>query len=523
MAEAVLSLKADKALWEIPGHAAGQASCPVGQSRYCIGAYSAGGGAVRGFLGQWRSHLLGKSEANLWHQLTGKAAEEVSSLLKNGRKRDEWKGILSCVMYEALNTETIMAEADEGKKILWRRGNWQKVLSRGIGSQWDRSADGQNMLVALACIIAGLLGWEPGKQLPDIVNRLKCREVWRLVALGPRRHESLNTKIPIKDLSSLIKGAAAWDADTDPSESRLGLLLSIYNGLTKCVEYNRHYDLTALIDDSDLQMSEIGPCTLDGTQLRCGETAKARGQGSLNLWKKTTQRLSRGLLEKVTPPSKVKIVEKNEGPSGGQERETTASNVGARLQKYVEAARNCTGGAVGGKDPCAQQMELVKSRNRQEQMKEQQETDLGGKEGNGRSESSESLKVGQGHTEGVRIKEQGDLLSSLPVGDERKQSETADRQNSAGEPGAQPPVQSQVSDVEDHERQDSIVPDLVADSVNSASDGVNLSGIIGGVLATLLALGGVYGIYRILTKRSRTKRPTEQSMARNFGRGLKYG
>ncbi|EUD65163.1 hypothetical protein C922_04449 [Plasmodium inui San Antonio 1] len=306
-----IRLRDDAQTWEhAPLHTRG-GQCTEGFHRYCLGEYGGTTGAVQGFLGEWSRDLTEITRQLDWDQL-GKESSPLIRRIK-GERIDEtaWKGLLTCVMSNALKLERIEVRTNQGKEEIWSKNNWTSMLKNSTGRDWGKTDVGQKMLMALTCLITVLVGTPRPQETEAKIERSPCSPVWEKVALKLGGHSQPSEPKEIKNIEEFMEGINYGDLREEDQKRRLGFVLSIYHGINKCCQSETPYELNGIIRQNGWDLKKIGQCHLDGQELKCDGTGAQGGGQGLNIWTKGGKTLVEGLPRKK--PAKLQLVEPETG------------------------------------------------------------------------------------------------------------------------------------------------------------------------------------------------------------------
>ncbi|EUD64587.1 hypothetical protein C922_05002 [Plasmodium inui San Antonio 1] len=285
--------------------------CKQEYHRYCLGAIKGYQDAVPGFLGDWGTNLEEMTKAIDWNKLKEGEDGMMKSMIGSGGDKYEWAGLLTCVMYEAIKVQKIDIKAKHPLGPVWDRHCWPKLLKRGTTDNWDQGATGQSMLKAVACLMRALIGYDRTEQHNDDGIRNRCQPIWDKVALRLRIGEQSASQDGDEQLGRFVKQLRTNETPGEPECTRLGLILTIYYGMRSCAERSRAYELTGLIRGGSEGLRRIGQCQFQGQTLSCKATDSPSEGTNLNIWTTTQQSLITGL-----PPVPQKVLKLTETDSG---------------------------------------------------------------------------------------------------------------------------------------------------------------------------------------------------------------
>ncbi|EUD64542.1 hypothetical protein C922_05058 [Plasmodium inui San Antonio 1] len=517
-----INLKQEKQFWEGTGGGGTGNNCSVGHSRYCIGSYGGEEEAYEGFIGKWKKGIGSATREMDWNRQTGRQSLLAREILGGQVDEYKWKGILSCVMYEALNGRSLKVMINQKQHILWDNRHWNRILSRGVNNYWADNSHGQAMLLGLACLIRALLGWDIDQMATRQATRALCGPVWDLVGIRLENPVTGEGSLSVKSQDQFLTLLKGETGGTDDQLTKLGFLSSIYYGLTSCCDTARHYDLTPLIRVSGYQMQQMGPCTIEGDSLQCGIHSKSGGSGSLNIWRTGigTVLPEKSLDTSIGEGPKLKVDPSEEDEVKRIQRDSLQGS--QLVQAWVAAQAQCQGGKRGGEDRCSRQVQEAV-----EQAKKKKDMPTGELERD-RIKADKPPKPEQG-ARALRLPEQqgGETAQELNSQEHQDLKGPAAPNRVVAEGSIQksePEGKIQGRDLGDD------VGDSREDDGNSqmkkvqttASSSVGSGPIIGGIMGLILAVASVYGLYRIFRRRGRSRVEPPMQLSAGITRRVAY-
>ncbi|EUD64281.1 hypothetical protein C922_05347 [Plasmodium inui San Antonio 1] len=266
-------------------------TCLPKQQKYCLGRLEAVEGAAKGFLGAWASSYKKGTDGLDWNGLMNSDNQLKQEVMPKGTDNEQWKGLLMCVMYEALNVTNIRAKTASGTKTLWTENNWRVALRDGVQDDWSANDSGQGMLRCLACLIAALM---PNEQhLKPGRGRLAqhCKKIWETVAVDLREENRGLGQQKVEKLEEFLDLIQDLRGDDTNRYDGFGFLLSIYYGLSKCSSYGRNYELTGLLRRRSWDLSSMGACRITKGVFQCSGSSGNSSEIGLNIWTNSKERL----------------------------------------------------------------------------------------------------------------------------------------------------------------------------------------------------------------------------------------
>ncbi|EUD63843.1 hypothetical protein C922_05775 [Plasmodium inui San Antonio 1] len=475
--------------------------CQIERHKYCLGVYGSSKGAEGGFLGRAARGLTKRVGSINWQQFSGEGSPLKKYVLGQASDEYTWAGLLGCVISEALSLETISTTDGGNELLLWKKENWRAILRDGVTKTWSKSSVGQNIIMAAACIIAALMNNQQASatDLRDIKS--VCHGVWETVAIELQAAQSQKQNKDLKALEEFLLEMRELDGDESSKYYSLGFLLSIFFGLTKCCKYNRNYGLKGLIRTSGWGLRQIGACQLHGTQFSCKGSTMGSSEPRLNLWTTGGQKLVKDQLRES--PKTLKITDAETGkelpeyeptraPLKGQNPEidrivtmmqskdpnqgiiatkgSAGSLTSANLQgpfKKEEAIRNSPEALPR---PRPREDEKVSGLSSSPATQEEAQIPRDGNRSNDRNSTSESSSSEESFSEEIG---QDLLVATAPAPKLRVDNSVGAPKDTGGS----------------------------AEPERNVSGSMNIGEVVGGVLALVLGMGSIYGLYRIIRRR----------------------
>ncbi|EUD64038.1 hypothetical protein C922_05582 [Plasmodium inui San Antonio 1] len=298
---------------------------------FCLGKFTPSSGAVGGFLGKWAAGVERENLSRNWHRVSSADHPVVKEILGATSDQYEWKQLLMCIVSRALRLNHLEADTATGKVEIWRRRNWQVALNKGINSPWNSQAAGQGTLIALTCLIRALLGQHPqGPELSQDTQNL-CEGIWSLVKINPRSKRPGEGREKVKSLGRFLDVLREGGDKGGIPYGSLGLLLSIYYGMNKCCKRQAPFDLTGLVDNGNLDLGEMGACTIDRNLLSCSGNSSRPEDTRLIIWKPGSRVLFRRAPPDVDSPPNPRLTTQDSEEDVARLRAETAK----RNEEYV--------------------------------------------------------------------------------------------------------------------------------------------------------------------------------------------
>ncbi|EUD64254.1 hypothetical protein C922_05369 [Plasmodium inui San Antonio 1] len=496
-------------------------TCIPKQHRYCVGPTGGGDGTVGGFLGSWNRILTRQSGPGRWERFVGENSPLRREIMSSQHDSESWKQLLTCVMYEAININRIRVKTEKEPRDIWEKNKWSHALRGGVGADWSKSALGQNMLIALACVIRGLMGYEINTSEVSEQIQKDCQEIWEEVALELEDASSSGEDTKMKDLDDFLQKLREVRGQEKSKYDGLGFILSIYYGLSRCCEYKRNYDLTGLIKKGGWSLRRIGACTLSDNFFSCTGDAKGKTTAGLNLWTLGRRTLVKGGMR--APPSSLRITESQTGVDLEVYKPTKAPTVfqDPKLQRWADEKRTGTSPNEGvvyahGTRHTLTREDIKQASHDQPSSQEIQPTQESPRVENraGDSEATKTVNTEADQSEPGRYPprapstERSSHVSPLQTPGLTKTSERI---------GPGPADTTEVSIRENSESDQSNGPEQGTADMPTAPYGT----IIGGVVGAVLALGSLYGISRVFLRgRGGTSRRVK--VTAGLTNGVKY-
>ncbi|EUD64346.1 hypothetical protein C922_05265 [Plasmodium inui San Antonio 1] len=488
------------ASWKNKYAPAGSGDCDPDNNLYCIRQYQGGGGARQGFLGRIGQAMDTARKRLPWSQLMHRNSPLKGYILGASSEEYDWKGLLSCVVSKAVGIDKIEVEIGSSVEEVWKEDNWSEILNNGTSKNWSSSAAGQGVFAAVACIVAALMVQPTNKELHRAPLKQLCEEVWKPAAIELKEKESEDKDLEIKGLEQLLTKVEEIGTTGASKYTGLGFLLSIYYGLSRCCSYGRSYELTGLVRRGTYDLGSMGACHLRDGTFSCSGGDGGTTKDRLNIWTK-----GKGSLVGVERRKKKTLIVIPKGGEAGdkrqleqiKDREREAIQRAKELMDAMDRKDTNTGiVAVSGKVQHLTSQSIQTPSNRTTQP----------------SSSGQSPPVTKPQT-------QGTLKTPPPKEDEESQEEGLEERASSVhihhenrgqdrnpidslKPADQLPTRAHDLD-ETQARKDQepspwktgLTPPPLQQP-GQASPG----GIVGGVLAGLLAMGGLYGMYRVFRR-----------------------
>ncbi|EUD64472.1 hypothetical protein C922_05135 [Plasmodium inui San Antonio 1] len=494
-----LELKSEK--WKHAYRQSTKGECQKHSNLYCLGVYGRERGAVEGFLGELSNAVTALTTRTTWHDFISSDSPLGKYALGRIDREGNWKRILSCVMSEALQMSRLQGEGRPKTEGLWSTGLWGKVLRGETGDDWSDSTKGQGMMMAIGCVIGAMM-MDEGRQgdLPEDVRKI-CTQIWETVALDLQQEDKPDVSKEITDLGGFLRQIQEVRGGEQGRYHGLGFLLSIYYGLSRCCAYKGKYELSRILRRSGWELGNMGACHIRGQVFTCRGDPQGVQDATLNIWTRHPKSLITSQLR--PPPKSASLKDGKTGkelPSGppskqmSQRDQETAEKLAAIMQGRTpnQGIVAVTGKATGLSSQDIQrpldglkQGSAAKSQGPEHRSQE-----------NSMVPGTES--VGPRVTESSEEKDAREIPTIKPAAPGPQEgSEQLPRQGAGGDvqirQGQGPPIIPPVLD-EGHDELPGPLPD---ESAISGSEGA----VIGGVLASLLAVGSFYGLSRIYNRR----------------------
>ncbi|EUD66398.1 hypothetical protein C922_03314 [Plasmodium inui San Antonio 1] len=520
-----LRIEAKNEGWESVPVANSRRDCDQRPRAYCLGAITSGSGAQGGFLGRWANLVGPMNRGGNWQSVTDVTTPLIKRIVEPSLDAIQWRGLLMCIMSRALSLSQLKAIKDGKPLLLWEKEAWKKALNKGVTNPWNSDAKGQGMLIAVVCLIHAMIGYDKGPEGPNPTVRNICTNVWDQVKLELQEVPQGSSNRHIKTLDEFLDKLKKDEAGSSLSYPNLGLLLSLYYGLNQCGEYRGNYDLTALVRTSGWELGEMGSCSIDQNTFMCGGGTGQPVGSTLNMWTNRKSSLISGQLKEAPTTTQTKLVtqdsEEDVTKLKQQQRQRNQDFIRQSTNQMEASHRHYSeSSVVYGNTPANMQLHRKPG------------SDGGSKPPAGVSEAEINVRDAGDETKSIKSPRKYEV--------QKEDNTTRDIINEQGAPektAAQKEQKKQQVPVKDPS---SPPPDLRSHLPQQTPDGEGLADksmtqqpsspptqssvgpIVGGIVALFLAIGGVYGIYRVYLRPVSRLKPDSAGTENSKGR-VSYG
>ncbi|EUD63945.1 hypothetical protein C922_05672 [Plasmodium inui San Antonio 1] len=496
-------LKEAKEHWISKPAAQNQGHCDDGNRLYCFGPYGRSEGSVPGFLGTWANLVKDLDKGEDWTSLASSEHPLVKDMLTPRRSGYEWKHLLMCILKHALNLRQITAKSNDYSETIWTSNRWNDALNKGVTDPWNSNNTGRGMFIAVTCIIRALVGnFKREEERFQQVSQL-CQHVWDTVGLRLEKPTGRGNKREVENLEQFMATLGDDNQRTRDKKARMGLLFSIYYGLEQCAQRSRPYELSGLLRTSGWDLKKIGSCILTHDTFRCDAGANSEGMTRLNLWNRGAQSLLREETPEQAPGDSIRLIfgDTQAEVQAKREKAQRAANESAmRMKNQLEAQHSLHSAShvVYGSDPQNLQVHTKPSPSHQQ--------------------AEASIPLLNPHypaRPAPKVVDEEDAKDSPPSSLDnlpqlRELDHDTKNENSIPattleggvptSPGEQPDEKTNqnrnlLSDRLHTQPKDEKIPLLQGNTQGAVGN------IVGGIIGTLLALGGFYGFYRVYLRR----------------------
>ncbi|EUD64203.1 hypothetical protein C922_05414 [Plasmodium inui San Antonio 1] len=508
-----LSLKNERNAWSLRPAPRSSGGCEVHLDKYCLGNYGTRVDVLSGFMGRWSNLLSRDGGDGSWTQLKNTSSPLLQAMLQQKIEQYEWEGIIQCVMSNALSLRRISIQDSGSNREIWNSSSWHQALRGGTGKDWGKSKTGQAMLGALSCVIMALLGWPNTKGDPPEAGRRVCQDIWDelQLSLNPPT-QRLNPK-NMKTVGEFLGSLGTTESIQKDNYNRLGIILSIYYGLRTCCHFNGHYTLTGIIDNASWNLSHLGQCLLKDERLNCEGGSGENEGGYLSIWTRDMRRISKSKKQKETGKLTLRDPDTEKELKTVTTKGEYKTSYEAPLRQWAAEALTSHPGQLSsprGIEVATQAKRATKSPQKETprasgaQWADTSRNRMANSAPQPRAPSDSGDTINSQETNDAGLpegpvpqEEYGNSLASHGVTDhEDVQSGSSDKPTTQGEEDS-----AQTNQVNRD-------PSGVAPEVIGA---VGIGSILGGVLGGILAMGSLYGIYRVYSRPRRSIRGSRTS------------
>ncbi|EUD63938.1 hypothetical protein C922_05682 [Plasmodium inui San Antonio 1] len=517
-------LKDELEHWTFPNQGPGGRGCQWEEGAYCLPNFSGKAEAVGGVLGKWGVMLTKLKTSHQWAELTREEHQVVKELLGGGSSGVEWRGLLSCIISKALEIKQIKVRAGGNWLQLWSNQNWAEALNKGVVSPWNQNTTGQAMFLAVTCVIRALIGYQVGGRNQQKNSQALCGEVWNTVKINLPKTTKEIQGIHVKSLEQFLSLVGPNSQDPLSPYGSIGLLLTIYYGLITCGNHKPPYDLTGLINTNGWDLEKLGSCTLNKSIFSCGGGTGETDQPRINIWNKTMAKVVSEDSDEESGLSKLTLVTedtedqvaKRKAEQQRRNNETAEKIAGGMNAAHNQAKETQT---VYGPNSNSLSVHLREPRHSRSLPPATQGSTLQSQHSRVRS-TTEATKVPipvGGHDETTEEQEPSQTGPSEPQEEKLlsfRGPSSEEFEVSKGQAGDE---KEQTLNVEG--KTPSAYP---TPSLNPSKSTEGIGGILGGIMGILLALGGIYGLYRVYFRKPKPfkdRRQQTQATTRNVTYG----